>query len=101
MSPLEKLFRLEIDFHQQLRSLAPGERDTSGVHTSYALQKGYEPLLRQLGRVTNQDVEILRHRLTPDNDVRDVRAARDSLKQVLGGALAYGSAHIDPPVHTR
>jgi hypothetical protein len=101
MSPLEKLFRLEINFHQQLRSLAPGEPDTSGVHTSYALQNGYEPLLRQLGRVTNQDVEILRHRLTPTADARDVRAARESLKQVLGGALAHAPAPIDQPVHRR
>jgi hypothetical protein len=46
MSPLEKLFRLEIDFHRRLRTLAPHEPDTGSVHTSYALQSGYEPLLR-------------------------------------------------------
>jgi hypothetical protein len=101
MSPLEKLFRLEIDFHHQLRCLAPNERDTSAVHTSYALQNGYESLLRQLDRVTNQEVEILRHLLTPIADVRDVRAARDSLKHVLGGALAHTPARSDQPVHTR
>jgi hypothetical protein len=83
MSPLEKLFRLEIDFHCRLRTLAPHEPDTGGVHTSYALQSGYEPLLRQLGRVTNQDIELLRHRLTPSADARDITAAGDSLKELL------------------
>jgi hypothetical protein len=53
------------------------------VHTSYALQSGYEPLLRQLGRVTNQDIELLRHRLTPSADARDITAAGDSLKELL------------------
>ena len=83
MSPLEKLFRLEIDFHCRLRTLAPHEPNTGSVRTSYAPQSGYEPLLRQLGRVTNQDIELLRHRLTPSADARDITAAGDSLKKLL------------------
>ena len=46
MSPLEQLFRLEIEFHRCLRTLAPGTGDASSVHASYALQSGYDQLIR-------------------------------------------------------
>jgi hypothetical protein len=49
MSPLERLFALEIEFHRRLRQEAPGTADPAALHTSYALQAGYEPLLRGLG----------------------------------------------------
>ena len=52
MSPLETLFRLEIEFHQRLRTQAPGDGDAASLHTSYALQSGYNPLLHSLGPVT-------------------------------------------------
>jgi hypothetical protein len=84
MSPLEKLFRLEIDFHRRLRTQGPHEPDTGSVHTSYALQSGYEPLIRALGPVTAQDIDQLHVRLIPAGDARDRLAARDSLKQLLG-----------------
>ena len=51
MSPLEQLFRLEIEFHHRLRTLAPGSGDASSLHTSYALQSGYEHLIRAVGPV--------------------------------------------------
>jgi len=73
VSPLEKLFRLEIEFHRRLRADAPGTIDVGSLHASYALQTGYEQLLRATGPVTAQAV-----------DVRDLLAARDSLKQLLG-----------------
>jgi hypothetical protein len=84
MSPLEQLFRLEIEFHHRLRTLAPGSGDAASLHTSYALQCGYEPLLRDLGSVVPHDIESLRARLTLAADTRDLLAARDSLKQLLG-----------------
>jgi hypothetical protein len=84
MSPLETLFRLEMDFHRRLRTQAPGTADTRSLHTSYALQSGYEPLIRSLGTITARDVETLRARLTLAGDTRDVLAARDSLKLLLG-----------------
>ena len=84
MSPLEQLFALEIEFHYKLRCEAPGTADPSALHTSYALQSGYESLLRQLGRVTVQDIDRLVNRLTLAGDTRDVLAARDSLTRLLG-----------------
>lgn len=89
MSPLEQLFRLEIELHHRLRTQAPGTGDASSVHASYALQSGYDRLLRSLGPVADRDVETLRERLTLAGDARDVLAARDSLKQVLGIRLPY------------
>jgi hypothetical protein len=80
MAPLERLFALEIEFHRRLRTDAPGTADPSALHTSYALQYGYERLLRSLGGVTVQDVE----RLALSGDARDVLKARDSLARLLG-----------------
>jgi hypothetical protein len=84
MSPLERLFALEIEFHRRLRCEAPGTADPAALHTSDALQSGYEPLLRQLGRVTAQDVTRLADRLHLAGDTRDVLAARDAITQMLG-----------------
>ena len=84
MPPLEKLYRLEIEFHRRLRTQAPGTADARALHTSYALQSGYEPLLRALGPVTARDIDRLRERLTLAADTRDLLAARDSLKHLLG-----------------
>jgi hypothetical protein len=84
MAPLEKLYRLEIEFHRRLRTQAPGTADARPLHTSYALQSGYEPLLRALGPVAARDIDRLRDRLTLAADTRDLLAARDSLKQLLG-----------------
>jgi hypothetical protein len=84
MPPLEKLYRLELEFHRRLRTQAPGTVDARALHTSYALQSGYEPLLRALGAVTAQDIDHLKDRLTLAADARDLLAARDSLKQLLG-----------------
>ena len=65
MSPLERLFRLELEFHRRLRTEAPGTADASGLHTSYALQSGYEPLIRAVGTATAQDIERLRANASP------------------------------------
>jgi hypothetical protein len=82
--PLEQLFRLEIVYYRRLRTLAPGTANTTGVHTSYALQCGYEQLINQLGTATARDIEQVRQKLAPTYDTRDLLAARDSLKQFLG-----------------
>jgi PAS domain S-box-containing protein len=57
VSPLEQLFRLELDFHRRLRTQAPGTADAASLHTSYALQSGYEPLVRAIGAVSPHDIE--------------------------------------------
>jgi hypothetical protein len=84
MAPLEQLFALEVEFHRRLRCEAPGTGDVSSLHTSYALQVGYEPLLQRIGRVTIQEIERLSQRHALAGDARDVLAARDSLIRLLG-----------------
>jgi hypothetical protein len=84
MLPLERLFGLEIEFHRNLRMLAPRSGDAAGAHTSYALQADYESLLHAIGPVTPYEIERLCERLILAADPRDVLAASDSLKQLLG-----------------
>ncbi len=84
MSPLESLFRLEIEFHRCLRALPTDPLGTAGLHTSYALQAGYEPLLFSLGTVTARDLDQLQSQLLITAETRDVAAAASSLKQLLG-----------------
>jgi hypothetical protein len=90
MAPLESLFRLEIEYHRRVRALPPGVVDTGSLHTSFAMQTGYEPLLHALGTVTAKDVERLYDRLALAADPRDALAARDSLKRLLGISLPDG-----------
>ena len=84
MPPLERLFLLEVEFHRRLRTQAPGTADTSALHTSYALQSGYESLIRAVGTVTAGDIERIRRRHARASDARDLLAARNSLEQLLG-----------------
>ena len=83
MSPLEQLFRLEIEFHRRLRTQAPGTEDARALHTNFALQAGYERFIRATGPVTARDLDQLSTRLTFAGNLRDILAARDSLKQLL------------------
>jgi hypothetical protein len=90
MPPLEMLFRLEIEFHRQLRAAAAGGDagiDAGSLHTSYALQSGYEQLIPAVGTVTVGQIEQLHERFTLGGDTRDLLAARDSLRQLLGIGL--------------
>ena len=84
MTPLEQLFRFEVEFHRRLRTEAPETADARGVHTSYALQSGYENLIRVVGTVNRQDVIACQERLTLAGDTRDVLSARDSVMALLG-----------------
>jgi hypothetical protein len=84
MAPLLQLFALEVEFHRRVRSQALGAADTAALHTSYALQSGYEPLLRRIGRVTVRDIERLAERFAPADLPLEVLAARDSVIRLLG-----------------
>jgi hypothetical protein len=84
VTPLEKLFALEIEYHRLLRAASVDSADTAAVHTSYALQSGYEPLMRSVGYVTNGDIERLMTRFALACDARDVLNARDSLTNLFG-----------------
>ena len=83
MLPLERLFLLELEFQRLLRTQAPDISGTHGLHTSYALQAGYEPLIRAVGVVTHQDIEQIHQRHLLAGDTRDLLAARDSMSQLL------------------
>ena len=84
MSPLEKLFRLELEFHRRLRTAAPGLIDAGSLHTSYALQTGYEQLIQAVGPVTAPQIDQLHERFRSAGDTRDLLAAGASVKQLLG-----------------
>ena len=85
MSPLEQLFGLEVEFHRRLRTEAPGTGDAATIHTSYALQSGYEQLLKRVGgSVTELDVDAVRERLLMAGDERDMLKTRNSVMGILG-----------------
>ena len=88
MSPLEMLFRLEIEFHRQLRlAAARGAGNDGSLHTSYALQSGYDQFLTAIPVVADRQVEQLVERFVRAGDPRDVFAAGESVKQLLGLCL--------------
>jgi hypothetical protein len=84
VASLDQLFALEIEFHRRLRQQALGTADITALHTSYALQSGYEQLLRGIGRVTALEIRQLADRFTLTGDPRDVLKARDSVARLLG-----------------
>jgi hypothetical protein len=84
MTPLERLLRLEVEYHRLVRTQAQGSGDAVSAHTSYALQAGYEILIREVGTTSPKEVESLRERLMLQTDPRDLLAARDSVRQLLG-----------------
>ena len=90
MPPLERLFLLEVEYNRRLRSEANEPIDTGGVHTSYALQAGYELLLKSVGPVAAGNIETLTHMLARAGDTRDVLKARDSVMGLLG-VRAFGA----------
>ena len=84
MAPLERLFAYEIQFQSRLRTEVMAIQDSAGLHTSYALGLGYEPIIRAVGAVTIYDIDRVMKKLTLAGDVRDVLRARDSVMRILG-----------------
>ena len=60
--------------------------DASSVHTSDALQHGYEPLLRTVGIVDRPSLAETRDRRKGMGDPRDVQAAYHSLRHFIAVA---------------
>jgi hypothetical protein len=83
MSALETLFRHEVHFFEQVRE-SFRTSEALATHTSFALHHGYEELIRASAGTTGREVERLAVRLTFIGDSRDVLAARDSVKSILG-----------------
>ncbi len=48
------------------------------------MQSGYEPLIRASGTVIGRGIELIKQRHRLSADARDLLAARDSLKQLIG-----------------
>ena len=92
MSVLERLFLLEVEFYRRLRTQGFGNgEDGAGVRTSYAMQCGYEGLIRAMGgTIRPRDLERVRERLRLAGDVRDLLAARDSVLRILGRQPVIG-----------
>ncbi len=84
MAPLEQHFRLEVEFHRRLRTEAREAIDSGSLHTSYAMQNGYEQLIRGVGAVTTRDIVGLAARQAFAGDTRDVLRARDSVMGLFG-----------------
>jgi hypothetical protein len=84
MAALERLFALEVEFHRRLRTESSGSCDARALHTSYALQSGYERLLGEVGRVAERDLEAVLERFLLVSDPRDVLAARNAIRRLLG-----------------
>ena len=83
MSVLDRLDRREIEFHRLFRTDGVHAVEAAGVHTSYALQNGYEPLLRTIGVVDPAVLATAAERMMGMGDPRDVRAAYHSLGHLV------------------
>jgi len=83
MTALDRLYNLEIEFHRLYRAEGISPIDAAGIHTSYAMQNQYEPLLRTLGAVDPSDLAGATERMMGMSDPRDVRAAFHSLRRII------------------
>jgi hypothetical protein len=77
------LGRLEIEFHRLFRVEGLNAAEAAGVHTSFALQDHYEPLLRTIGVVAPSELAGATERMMGMGDPRDVQAAFHSLRQLI------------------
>jgi hypothetical protein len=82
-SVLDRLYSLEIEFHRLFRAEAINAVEAAGVPISYALQQGYEPLLRTIGAVDSSELAKARERMMGMSDPRDVQAAFRSLRHLV------------------
>jgi hypothetical protein len=87
MDALETLFHLEVEFHWRLRASDLGVYEVKSIHTSYALENGYERLIVQAGNVKAEAIETLATRNKLSEDPRDVQWARDSLLMLIPIAI--------------
>ena len=84
MGPLEQLFALETEFFRELRCRAPTFFDAAEIHTSYALQAGYEALLRRLDELAPRRSTGLAGNRLGSSIQETCRQARDSIMNMLG-----------------
>jgi hypothetical protein len=80
---IDRLYSLEIEFHRLSRSEAINPMEAGAIHTSYALQNGYEPLLKAAGTVGQAELAMAKRRIAGAFDPRDVEAAFSSLRRLI------------------
>ncbi|ODU00546.1 MAG: hypothetical protein ABS79_03140 [Planctomycetes bacterium SCN 63-9] len=83
MSVLEQLYRLEMEFHRLTEAQSISELEAESIHTSYALQQGYEPLLRTVGVVDTASLAATKDRMAGLYGPRRAEAAFRFLRQLL------------------
>jgi hypothetical protein len=83
MTVLDRLYHLEVEFHRHFRSEAINAIEAWSIHTSYALQQGYEPLLKTVGTVDVNALKQARERMIGKSDPRDLQAAFHSLQRLI------------------
>ena len=86
MSDLDRLYSLEIEFHRLFRAEGINALEAASVHTSFALQNHYEPLLRMIGVVAPSELAGAAERMMGMGDPRDVQAAYHPIRQLVRGA---------------
>ena len=72
-------------FRSRFRLEAINAVEAASIHTSYALQNGYEPLLRTVGTVDPVTLSQAKDRMVAVGDPRDVQAAFNSLRHLIAG----------------
>lgn len=82
---LRELFLLELGFRWRLHGCLASAAEVEQLHAGYAIERGYERLIKRLGPVTDQELERTKERLILYGDPRDVLSTRDSLRQILSG----------------
>jgi hypothetical protein len=80
---LERLFLFEVEFHRHLRETHAPFVEAKAIHTSWALESGYERLMAEAAPVSTSEVEKLAQRHLCAGDPRDILAARDSVQGLL------------------
>jgi hypothetical protein len=85
MQPLEELFRCELEFHRRVRCEARGlPEDAAAAREAFGVVHGYAELIQAVAGATAKEIELMREKLSLVGDPRDVLAASDSVKQILG-----------------
>ena len=83
MSVLDHLYSLEIEFHRRFREEAINAVEAWSIHTSYALQHGYERCCGTVGTVDSAELAKAKDRMMGMSDPRDVQSAFQSLRQLV------------------
>jgi hypothetical protein len=80
---LDQLYNLESAFYRRFRATATSYVESASIHTSYALQHGYEPLLLAIVAVDPAALARAKDPQIESGDPRDVLVAFNSLRSLV------------------